>query len=185
METILYFVRHAESVFVEGKERIRGLSDQGKKDAEIVKDILKFNDIDRFVSSPFERAIETIRPLAMECQMKIHIEEDLRERRIGEFAPLTFKEAKYRVYEDREFAFPRGESGIAAQKRAVGVIKSLIQEFKGKTIVVGIHGDIMTLILNHFDQTYGYTFWEAATIPDIYKLEYKELELNKVIRMWK
>ncbi|CAM4480879.1 hypothetical protein PATA110616_21080 [Paenibacillus tarimensis] len=29
MTTIIYFVRHAESPYVEGKDRTRGLSEQG------------------------------------------------------------------------------------------------------------------------------------------------------------
>lgn len=33
METIVYFIRHAESVYVEGKERTRELSEQGIIDA--------------------------------------------------------------------------------------------------------------------------------------------------------
>ncbi|MGI2297788.1 hypothetical protein [Paenibacillus sp. GXUN7292] len=54
METILYFVRHADSVFVEGSERTRGLSDQGVRDAQVVRNILKNEQIDEFFSSPYE-----------------------------------------------------------------------------------------------------------------------------------
>lgn len=36
MKTIIYFVRHAESFFVEGMERERGLSDKGISDARKV-----------------------------------------------------------------------------------------------------------------------------------------------------
>lgn len=64
METILYFVRHAASVFVEGSERTRGLSNQGVRDAQVVKNILKNEQIDEFFSSPYERSIETIKILA-------------------------------------------------------------------------------------------------------------------------
>ncbi|AZK47941.1 histidine phosphatase family protein [Paenibacillus lentus] len=184
METILYFVRHAESVFVEGKERTRGLSEQGMKDAETIRTVLKSEDIDLFVSSPYERSIETIRSAANEYRKEIEIEEDLRERTIGDFSPRTFKEAKFQVYKAMDFAFPGGESSIEAQKRAVRVITSIIDRNLGKKIVVGTHGDIMTLMLNYFDKQYDYIFWESTSMPDIYKLRLEGNELIEVIKMW-
>lgn len=184
METILYFIRHAESVFEEGKERTRGLSAQGRKDAQTISDILKGEDIDLFVSSPYEMAIETIRPAAIEHRKEVFIEEDLRERMIGEFAPATFKEAKYKVFENTWFSFPGGESSIVAQSRAASVISNLIDNHNGKKIVVGTHGDIMTLMMNAFDKQYRYAFWELTTMPDIYKLTIVDNKLVEVIRMW-
>lgn len=47
------------------------------------------------------------------------------------------------------------------------------------------HGDIMTLMLNHFDSRYGFDFWEATSMPDIYKLEFDEKNsLRSVSRLW-
>lgn len=185
MATILYFVRHAESIFEEGKERTRGLTEQGTKDAQTVRDILGTEDIDLFFSSPYERSIETIRPAAAERQKEIVVEEELRERAIGEFKPATFNEAKKRVYEDRRFLFPGGESSVEAQKRAVRVIKSIMDRYHGMKIVVGTHGDILTLMLNHFDQQFGYDFWRSTSMPDIYKLRVEEDEPIEVTRLWK
>jgi len=185
METIIYFVRHAESIYVEGEERTRGLSIQGTNDAETIKEILKSEEIDLFISSPYGRAIDTIRPTALLHQKDILIEEDLRERMIGDFAPATFTEAKKRVYEECQFAFPNGESSILAQQRASNVIERIVDAHKGKKIVIGTHGDIMTLMLNNFDKRFGYNFWLSTSMPDIYKAGFKGSELIEVIRMWK
>ncbi|WP_240767985.1 hypothetical protein [Paenibacillus amylolyticus] len=38
--TVLYFVRHAESRYVEGQERERGLTEQGHQDAGTVASLL-------------------------------------------------------------------------------------------------------------------------------------------------
>ncbi len=184
METILYFVRHAESVYEEGRERTRGLSEQGMKDARKVSDILRSQNIDIFVSSPYERAIETIRLLAEEQCREIHLEEDLRERTIGDFAPASFWEAKRVVYEDFNESYPGGESSEAAQKRAMEVITRHIEISIGKKIAIGTHGDIMTLMLNYFDQRYGYAFWKSMTMPDIYKVRVEGKRLIEVKRMW-
>ncbi|MBA9086191.1 hypothetical protein FHR92_002664 [Fontibacillus solani] len=42
----------------------------------------------------------------------------------------------------------------------------------------------MTLMMNYFDNTYGFEFWESTTMPDIYKLEFEENKLNNVTRLW-
>ncbi|WP_258235034.1 histidine phosphatase family protein [Paenibacillus agaridevorans] len=66
METIIYFVRHAESPYIAGMERSRGLSENGILHAIEVKNILINQDIDYIISSPYERAIQTVQPLATE-----------------------------------------------------------------------------------------------------------------------
>ncbi|WLR42089.1 histidine phosphatase family protein [Bacillus carboniphilus] len=76
MNTYLYLVRHGDSP-KEGNERIRGLSEKGKRDALKVKDILIDEGIDVFVSSPYKRAILTIQPLANETGQGVKVHEDL------------------------------------------------------------------------------------------------------------
>lgn len=46
--TSLYFVRHAESRFIEGQERERGLTEQGNLDAEKVAQLLHKEDMEVF-----------------------------------------------------------------------------------------------------------------------------------------
>lgn len=184
MGSFIYFVRHAESTYTEGKERSRGLSDKGKVETLTIRDILKSENIDHFISSPYERSIETIRPTAIEYKTDINIEEDLRERCIGDFSSVTFTEAKRKVYKDINFAFPHGESSVEAQNRAVKVIIGILKAYKRKKVVIGTHGDIMTLIMNHFDKQYGFDFWQSTSMPDIYKLEFEEMRLISSTRLW-
>lgn len=183
MYTTLYFVRHAASVYEEGNERGRGLTEQGKRDASTVKNLLGTENIDLFVSSPYQRAVNTLSPL-LEGNNFIHIEEDLRERTMGDFAPLPFLEAKQKLYHEFNFSFPNGESSAAAQERAIQAIQPIINAHEGKKIALGTHGDIMTLMLNHWNEEYGFSFWQAATMPDIYKLIFQGEQLIEVIRIW-
>lgn len=122
MRTIVYLIRHAESPYVEGQERERGLSEQGKSDAVRIKSILQKQPIDLFVSSPYARAIQTIQPLAEVQQKEILLMENLRERTIGNIAKLSFVEAKRRVYQDFSAVF-EGEN--QALKRRLGLFGSL------------------------------------------------------------
>ncbi|MNW55506.1 Phosphoserine phosphatase 1 [compost metagenome] len=188
IKTIVYFIRHAESPFIAGKERTRGLSEKGKLDSTKIKDVLRNEEIEILISSPYERSILTIKDLAIELNIEIVLEEDLRERQlVGEGCVITredFFDSKRKLYEDRNYSFPGGESSKDAQKRAIKVFKKIIEKFNGKRIVIGTHGDIMTLMMNYFDNTYGFEFWESTTMPDIYKLEFEENTLNNVTRLW-
>lgn len=182
--TVIYFVRHAESIYVEGQEKARGLSPQGRLDAARVADLLSGVHIDHMVSSTYVRAIETIGELADRKGMDIEQIEDLRERAIGQYEPLTFAEAKQKVYDHPGFSFKGGESSEEAQARAVRIVRKLLQEREGQTIVIGTHGDIMTLMMNDFDPRFDFGFWRKTTLPDIYRLEFDGMRMKKVSRHW-
>ncbi|WP_308647187.1 histidine phosphatase family protein [Paenibacillus oleatilyticus] len=151
IETIVYFVRHAESLYIAGEERLRGLTDKGRADAIKVKDILLHEPVDLLISSPYARAVLTIRELADHLHKEIVPEEDLRERQLsGEdlFLPKDrFIQSKKQLYDDPTLAFPGGESSEQAQERAVKVLAWYLEQYSGRSIVVGTHGDIMTLML--------------------------------------
>ncbi|MBY0014020.1 histidine phosphatase family protein [Paenibacillus typhae] len=184
MNTILYLIRHAESPYIAGMELERGLSPKGQQDAERVRITLHNKKIDHFYSSPYARAILTIKPLAEECGQDILPLDDLRERIIGDIAGTGFYEAKRLVYQDFTFSFPDGESSVAAQKRGTRVVEELLKRHAGQSIAIGTHGDIMTLLLNRYDRQYGFEFWQSTSMPDIYKAEFNGLLLKRVTREW-
>ncbi|WP_325175890.1 histidine phosphatase family protein [Paenibacillus profundus] len=160
------------------------MSGQGKADARRVCEILIQEAIDCVMSSPYERAVQTVQELAAERGQEILLLEDLRERRIGDFPDGTFTEAKQRVFGDFRFSYPNGESNCTAQERAVDVLLAILKDYRGQGIVIGTHGDIMTLMMNYFDDSYGFDFWKSTTMPDIYRLEFDEAALLTVTRMW-
>ncbi len=184
MRTMIYFIRHAESLYAEGQERLRGLSERGMVDALRVRTILQNESVEVFVSSPYERAVQTIKPLADAMHKEIIIVEDLRERTIGDIGGLSFPAAKQRVYQDFHLAFADGESSAVAQTRGVQALERLLEEYAGMVIALGTHGDIMTLIMNNYDREYGYKFWHSTTMPDIYRLVFEGRELIKAKRKW-
>ena len=184
MTTIIYFVRHAESFYMEGQERSRGLSQKGIKDSETVKGILMEEEVDYFISSPYQRSIDTIRSAVIEYSKKISIEEDLRERAIGHFEPLSFYDAKQKVYEDFDFSHPGGEASRTAQMRGIRVIENILRTYKGMKIVIGTHGDMMTLMMNYYDNRFGFDFWQSTSMPDIYKLRFEGDQYLDMVRLW-
>ncbi|WP_408894787.1 histidine phosphatase family protein [Paenibacillus taichungensis] len=185
--TALYFVRHAESEYIEGQERERSLTEQGKRDAASVAGLLHREQIRLFYSSPYRRAVDTIQGLAEVSDGIVVTEEDLRERELSgpEVKHEHFREAKQRLYNNPAFAYSGGESGEVAGARAIAVIQRILDRHPGQKIVIGTHGDIMTLIFNYYDPSYGYDFWANTTMPDIYKLEFdRDGRLVQVTRLW-
>ncbi|MEK3885791.1 histidine phosphatase family protein [Paenibacillus sp. PL2-23] len=183
MKTKIYFVRHAESIYINGQERTRGLSEKGRLQAIRVKEKLISLDIHYILSSPYERAIQTITPLADELQKEIILFEGLTERELGEIGEVNFNEAKHRLYSDFTFQYPDGESSHTAQTRAIHDLHYILRNYKGKSIVIGTHGDIMTLMLSYFDKQYNIEFWKSTTMPDIYQLQFHGTTLEKVQRL--
>lgn len=186
MKTTLFMIRHAESPFIFGQERSRKLSVQGELDANKITEQLKQEKIDVIVSSPYTRAIQTIEGIANEHQLEITVFEGLKERPIKGAYKLPTEEIEKAIkksYDDKNYCLPGGETLKQAQERAIPVIKQLLNDYEGKSIVVGTHGNIMTIIMNYFDKQYGYEFWKNTTKPDIYKLSFVENELNNVERL--
>lgn len=187
MKTIIYMVRHAESPYTEGNERTRGLTLKGKRDAEAVTEILKDEGINRIVSSPYARAILTLEGLAQALDVEMKIIEDLRERHFSDniITDEEFMPGLKRMFDDPDYAWPGGESNNVCQNRSVVALKNILEEYRGKRIAIGTHGNVMTLMMNDFDTAYGWDFLCQTTKPDIYKMQFNGLELEEVTRLWK
>ncbi|PSL40253.1 2,3-bisphosphoglycerate-dependent phosphoglycerate mutase [Planomicrobium soli] len=179
MTTNLYFVRHAHSVYTPD-ELARPLSEKGLQDACTVAELLKKESIDLVVSSPYKRAIQTVKGIS---ENGIELAADFRERTLSERPVPDFASAVEKVWQDERFAWAGGESNIDARARGVKKTMELLHTHAGKNIVIGTHGNIMVLIMNHFNAVYDFQFWQSLTMPDIYKLTFTGTELIEVERI--
>ena len=187
MSTVIYMVRHGESP-KEGNDRTRGLTDKGYLDAQRVTDILKDEKIDAVVSSPYIRSILTVEKIAQEIGQDVLVFEDLRERIFSpENKRLGDKELVQNLeksFFDSNFSLEGGESNADCQKRAIRVLKELLDTMRNKKVVIGTHGAVMTLMMGYFDSTYDLDFLYSTSKPDIYRMEFNEQELLNVQRIW-
>lgn len=183
LQTNVYFVRHAHSIYTPD-EMERPLSEYGLKAVRIVTELLKNEAIDVVYSSPYKRAIQTVEEIARYYKKDIKVVDELKERRLSSKPVEDFEAAITKVWEDFDFAWEGGESSRQAQKRGVVAILNLLENNQGKNIVMGTHGNIMVLMMNHFDSQYHMDFWEKLEMPDIYKLTFNKKELIEVRRIW-
>lgn len=187
MNTFVYMVRHGESP-KKGNDRTRGLTKKGYLDAKRVTDILKDKEIDVIASSPYIRSILTVEQLAQQIGEEVLVFEDLKEKIFSlgnnrvpdkELVPLLEKS-----FAESNFSLEGGESNADCQKRAIKVLKELLETFRDKKIVIGTHGAVMTLMMQYFDSAYDLDFLHSTSKPDIYRMEFNEKVLVNVQRIW-
>lgn len=182
--TNLYIVRHAHSTYT-SDELGRPLSERGFTDANTVTELLKKENIELIFSSPYKRAIQTVEGIAKYVNKEIELVEDFKERILSEKPLEDFQAVITIVWTDYEFSWKGGESNRTAQKRGVNATLQLLENYSGKNIVIGTHGNLMVLIMNYFDSKYGFEFWQNLEMPDIYKLSFADKSLIQVNRIWK
>ncbi|UTE78623.1 histidine phosphatase family protein [Rossellomorea sp. KS-H15a] len=187
MNTQIYMIRHGDSP-KEGPERTRGLTKKGIADAQKVTELLKKENMDVVVSSPYLRSVQTVEGISQHIGQSVIVEEDLKERifstnnnRISdqELGPLL--EASFH---DPNFSLEGAESNAECQRRAVALLDTLLHTHEGKKIAVGTHGAIMTLMMGHYDSRYDLDFLHSTSKPDIYRMEFNGHELVRVQRLW-
>ena len=177
-----YLVRHAHVDWTPDENR--SLSERGHQDAKRAAEILLKFPISVISSSPYLRARQTIAPVSSRLEIDVEIEADLRERRLSEGSVGDFLKAVEATWEDFTFAHPGGEPNSAAQQRGVAVLFRINQLHQAKQIVISTHGNLLALVLHHFEPSIDFNFWKSLTFPDIYKLRIKADGQPVIHRLW-
>ncbi|MEO3946885.1 histidine phosphatase family protein [Gorillibacterium sp. CAU 1737] len=187
MHTYVYMIRHVESP-KEGPDRLRGLTDKGRADAERITELLREEGIDVFASSPYRRAVLTVQGLADEAGKEMLLFEDLKEQVFSaEETRMPDKELMpliHRLYAEPGFSLPDGESNQACQTRAVAVLNQLLETYAGQRIAIGTHGAVMALMMGGYDPHYDLNFLLHTTKPDVYRMQFDGHQLMEVERLW-
>lgn len=177
---ILYLIRHCQA---EGQEREARLTNVGESQARELAAFLKNSKIDYMVSSPYERALSTIRPFAEEAGIEVETDERLSERVLSLAPHPDWLEMLEKSFSDPELAYEGGESGATAGQRGIDAITDVLEK-SGEIAAVVTHGNLLALILQHYDKSYGFDQWKALSNPDVFELRFKG-EIPEIKRVWK
>jgi 2,3-bisphosphoglycerate-dependent phosphoglycerate mutase len=154
--TIIYFVRHAEPDYSNHNDLERPLTPKGLKDRKLVTTYLYDKDIVIVLSSPFKRAIETVEDFSNTKKLSIEVIDDFRERKVGNDWIEDFYTFSKMQWEDFKYRLSNGECLMEVQERNINGLMGVLEEHKGKNIVIGSHGTALSTIINYFDPTYGF-----------------------------
>lgn len=178
MKTV-YLVRHASA---EGQPIDAPLTEQGRKQALALVEFFKQKEIDLIFSSPFKRAIDTIKPLS--DSKKINIIEDSRlgERVLSTVSFEDWRDKLKQSFDDFDLVFEGGESHTAGMERAKSLLEDILCS-KDENILLVSHGNMTTLLMRYFNESFGYDCLMEMTNPDVFELVVSD-EKTILKRIW-
>ncbi len=185
--TTIYFVRHAQPDFNVKCDITRPLTDKGIKDCIKVLEFFKDKNIDIIFSSPYKRAIDTIKPFANFIHKDIKIVEDFKERKIDSCWIEDFEQFSKKQWEDFNYKLTDGESLKEVQDRNIKELNNLLHNFNDKTLLVGTHGTALSTIINFYDKSFLYESFKKIKdiMPLIVKFEFFDNKQLKSIKYYK
>jgi 2,3-bisphosphoglycerate-dependent phosphoglycerate mutase len=172
--TRLILVRHAQSApSRDMPERDWPLSQLGRQQAAELPPILANLGVDALASSPYLRAVETLRPYADASQLPILIDDDLRERALGGWIddPAEVDAAVKRMHADLHFHLDGGETGHACLERFEAALTRLAAAHPRATLAVGSHGGVIGHLLARLEPSLPDEFWRRIRNPHLFVLE--------------
>lgn len=176
MQTEIYFIRHAESNYNNHDDLKRELTSKGLADRELVTNYLSDKNIEIVLSSPYKRAIDTIKHFVDKHNMSIEKIEDFRERKIDSCWVEDFKEFSKSQWSDFKYKLSDGECLEEVQSRNIAALQNVLKTHRGKKIVVGSHGTALSTIINYYDKSFGYEDFASIKnlMPWIVKFTFQE-----------
>jgi 2,3-bisphosphoglycerate-dependent phosphoglycerate mutase len=174
MRKKIYVVRHCKA---EGQSSDASLTKEGFKQAQDLADIFSDIQIDAVVSSPFQRAIQSVMPLSKDKEIEPKLDNRLTERILSTTNLIDWQDKLRETFLDRDLFFEGGESSKQATDRVLEVIDDILKSTDNH-IIIATHGNLMSLLLKHYLPEFGYEDWEALRNPDVYLLEYEDDEVR-------
>ncbi|OZM58082.1 histidine phosphatase family protein [Lottiidibacillus patelloidae] len=178
MNKEIYIVRHCAA---EGQPADANLTDIGMKQAKKLADYFVDKNVGRIFSSPYVRAIQSVKPLASMKGIEIEVDERLAERTLSTENLADWMEKLRETYVNLQLKLPGGESSSEAMERAVAVIEDIkINE----TTLIASHGNLISLLLKYYDPAFGFTEWKELSNPDVFLLKITEGNEGDFERIW-
>ncbi|MFC4557325.1 histidine phosphatase family protein [Virgibacillus kekensis] len=178
----IYLIRHCSA---DGQHKDSPLTSHGIRQAKQLADFLaeKRIEADKIVSSPYLRAIESIRPYAEKNKLNITVDDRLKERILSEDPIDDWLEVLEQSFNDLDFRLPGGESGNDAVKRAEMVIENVLADSNVSNVVFVSHGNIIALLLSRYQPGFGFEGWKTLRNPDVYLIN-ADRQKNSIECLW-
>lgn len=176
----LYIIRHCQAAGQEADAKLTELGEQQALElARFFNDVL----IDRIISSPYSRAVETIQPLAVQKQTPIKTDNRLKERVLSTSHLPDWMEKLEATFHDSTLKYENGESSDEAARRILNVVDEVL-ESEAETVILVTHGNLMSLLLREYIRDFGFHEWKQLSNPDVYVVEMGEGK-TQCGRVWK
>ncbi|GAB3066378.1 histidine phosphatase family protein [Virgibacillus ainsalahensis] len=167
----IYFVRHCTA---DGQHKDSPLTTIGIRQAYLLSEFFSEQNIkfDKIISSPYLRAIESIKPFAELEDIEINIDDRLTERILSEDPVDDWMDVVEHSFYHRDFALPGGESANEVIARANIVMEDIFSSKEIENIIIISHGNLLALLLNQYDPDFGFQQWKELRNPDVFLINY-------------
>ena len=174
--TTVYFIRHAQADYSVQDDLARPLTEKGMSDRVIVTDFLRSRDIAAVYSSPYKRAVDTVSHFAEHAGLPVITVNDFRERKIGNAWIDNYLNFCEKQWADFSYKLEGGESIAEVQARNIAVLNDVLSAHKNENVAIGTHGTALSVIINYYDNSYGFEDCMAMLyiMPWVVKMTFKE-----------
>ena len=164
METIIYLIRHADTIDENGirntKETIQEINEKeilsinGEEQSKKLSENNELQNLDTIWCSNYTRAKQTAKYIAGANKIQYNIDERLGERKLGNIEDLAkfMADKETRDPSREQLAFPDfktrdGESANETNKRMTDFVDFILKEYEGKEIAIVSHGGAIKFYL--------------------------------------
>lgn len=159
--TILYLVRHGLTAstgrILYGRTPGLDLDHRGAAQADQLVERFAGVRLTAIYSSPLERCLQTVEPLARERRLDVRLEDDVQEMDAGSWTGRSLAQLRRLrawptvLQEPSAFAFPGGgEAFVDAQARIASAIDRIARRHRKGAVLIGTHGDIARIAIAHY-----------------------------------
>jgi predicted acetyltransferase/broad specificity phosphatase PhoE len=170
----IYLIRHCEA---DGQPAEAPLTERGFHQAILLSEFFSDVPIDRIIASPYKRAVQSIEPLAKILNLEIATNDLLTERVLSSKNLSDWLEKLRATFDDFDLKFEGGESSYEAVNRIVSVVEEVMNNEAQNTIIV-THGNLLSLLLNHYNNEFGFDDWRNLRNPDVFLLKKEDDNLS-------
>ena len=163
-DTIVYLIRHAETVEEDGIRNTNEnsqtinekeiLSVEGEEQAKKLSENQELKDLDIIWSSSYARAKATAKYIANVNKLTYNLDDNLSERKLGNLKELgefmkdkSTRDPSQEQLLDRTFRTSDGESAEQTRERMNKFFGKILKEYEGKRIAVISHGGSIKFFL--------------------------------------
>ena len=170
----IYVIRHCEAV---GQSAESPLTKKGFEQAEKLADFLSGKQIEKVYSSPYLRAVQSIKPFARTNELDVELDDRLAERVLGSKHFPDWQDKLRSTFNDLDLKYEGGESSNEAADRILMLVNEMIASEYGNAAIVA-HGGIISLLLHHYDNDFAFEQWKSLRNPDVFVLRISEKNIR-------
>jgi 2,3-bisphosphoglycerate-dependent phosphoglycerate mutase len=175
---MIYWVRHCSTT---GQEPEAPLTDAGHAQARDLAQVLTRLGVERVVSSPYTRAVQSIEPFALESGHAIETDMRLRECVLSTEALPDWQAVLRRTFDDEAFAAPGGETSRDAGDRAASALSDCVSA--QKTTLIVSHGNLTSLLLCRLGYPMDFDASMRLSNPDVFAIRMCDGSFD-ITRLW-